>query len=91
MDDDSMDDEFVKAAEAEERRLEAQNEQDDARCFLLSSSSATALRLMAPVLGWEWRQDRARRICAPDPPARRRQPMLAHPPLPLVSAPRGGD
>jgi hypothetical protein len=30
MDDDSMDDEFVKAAEAEERLLEAQNEQDDA-------------------------------------------------------------
>ena len=30
MDDDSMDDEFVKATEAEEQRLEAQNKQDDA-------------------------------------------------------------
>jgi hypothetical protein len=45
MDDDSMDDEFVKAIEAEERRLEAQNEQDDARCFLLGSSSAAAIEV----------------------------------------------
>jgi hypothetical protein len=45
MDDDSMDDEFVKAAEAEELLLEAQNEQDDDRCFLLGSSSAAAIEV----------------------------------------------
>jgi hypothetical protein len=43
MDDDSMDDEFVQAAEAEERLLEAHNEKVDARCFLLGSSSANAI------------------------------------------------
>jgi hypothetical protein len=43
MDDDSTDDEFVRAVEAEERLLEAQNEEDDARCFLLGSSSAAAI------------------------------------------------
>lgn len=43
MDDDSTDDEFVQAVEAEERLLEAQNEEDDARRFLLGSSSAVAI------------------------------------------------
>jgi hypothetical protein len=51
MDDDSMDDEFIKAAEAEERRLEDQNEQDDARCFLLGSSSAAAIEVHGTGVG----------------------------------------
>jgi hypothetical protein len=45
MDDDSMDDEFAKAAEAEERLLEAQNVQDDAQCFLVGSSSVAAIEV----------------------------------------------
>jgi hypothetical protein len=39
----TMDDEFVQATEAEERLLEAHNEEADARCLLLGSSSAAAI------------------------------------------------
>jgi hypothetical protein len=43
MDDESMDDEFVQATEVEERLLEAHNEEDDVRCFLLGSSFAATI------------------------------------------------
>jgi hypothetical protein len=43
MDDDSMDDEFVQAAEAEERLLEAHNDEANGKCFLLGSSSAATI------------------------------------------------
>jgi hypothetical protein len=91
MDDDSMDDEFVKSERPRNDDLKLRTSKMMPDVSSLVAAQLLPPRLMAPVLGRERRQDRARRIRAPDPPVRRRQPMLAHLSLPLVSAPRGGD